>query len=115
MTLLFSASTSAAFPGESSGHPKDIAQVAAVGKGELWVVDTGIDLAPGDLLISSHVPGCVMRDDTDRFPVGHIVARATDTVRWSFVAPAPDGARRARISVLFDPFTRPRTLPRSAL
>ena len=82
--------------------------VAAVGNGELWVVDTGADVAPGDLLISSSVAGCAMRDDPARFPVGHVVARAAEAVDWSRVEPDGDGVRRARISVLFDPFTRGR-------
>ncbi len=81
-------------------------QVMSVGNGEMWVIDTGSDIAPGDLLISSHVSGCAMRDDPVKFPVGHIVARAAEAVRWSDLKPDSEGLRRARISVLFDRFTR---------
>lgn len=81
----------------------DVRLVAAVGNGELWVVDTGVDIAPGDYLIASDITGCAMLDDPRRFDTGHIVARAAEAVNWEALE---DGARRARISVLFDPFER---------
>ncbi len=81
-------------------------QIMSVGNGELWVVDRGRDIAPGDLLISSDVPGCAMKDDPARFPIGYVVARAAEIVRWPEVTAGPDGLRRARISVLFDRFAR---------
>ena len=81
-------------------------QIMSVGNGELWVIDRGKDIAPGDPLISSDVSGCVMRDDPAKFPIGHIVARAAETVRWNDLKAAADGPRRVRISVLFDRFTR---------
>lgn len=80
--------------------------VAAVGNGDLWVVDTGVDIAPGDLLISSDVSGCAMVDDSRRFAVGHVIARAAESVDWSRIEPDAEGVRRARISALFDAFTR---------
>ncbi len=88
-------------PGTTDQH-----QIMSVGNGELWVVDSGQDILPGDLLIASHVPGCAMKDDPVRFPVGHIVARAAESVRWSEGDAQLEGPRRARISVLFDRFTR---------
>jgi hypothetical protein len=91
---------------EESPATTDEHQIMSVGNGELWVIDAGSDIIPGDLLISSHVPGCAMRDDPVRFPVGHIVARAAEAVRWSDVKHDSEGLRRARISVLFDRFTR---------
>jgi len=81
-------------------------QIMSVGNGELWVIDSGQDIVPGDLLIASHVPGCAMKDDPARFPVGYIVARAAESVRWGEADAQPEGPRRARISVLFDRFTR---------
>ncbi len=81
-------------------------QIMSVGNGEMWVVDMGADLAPGDLLISSDAPGCAMKDDPATFPIGYVVARAAGMVRWDEVAAGPDGVRRALVSVLFDRFAR---------
>lgn len=80
--------------------------VMSVGNGEMWVVQTSRAISPGDLLISSDVAGCAMLDDPSRFARGNIVARAAEPVDWSRVAPGPDGARRALVSVLFDRFQR---------
>jgi len=87
--------------------------VMAEGNGELWVVDTGRAIEPGDALISSDLPGCAMLDDVDRFPIGHIVARAAERVDWSSSSRdrrtdgrAEGGVRKARISVLFAPAIR---------
>lgn len=81
--------------------------VAAVGNGEMWVVDDGRgDIEPGDYLISSDQPGCAMKDDPARFAVGHIVAQAAERVVWSEVPTDETGFRRATISVLFEKFDR---------
>ena len=80
--------------------------VMAVGNGEMWVVDRGGDLEPGDALISSDVKGCAMKDDPKRFAVGHVVARAAEQVSWAEVQPDAQGIRRKKISVLFDSFER---------
>jgi hypothetical protein len=81
--------------------------VAAVGNGELWVVDLGAgDIAPGDYLISSDVPGCAMKDDLAKFPLGHVIARAADRIRWNDVPADERNVRRARASVLFGGFVR---------
>ena len=89
--------------------------VAAVGNGELWVVDTGGDIEPGDPLIASSTPGHAMRDD-HRFDVSHVVARAAERVRWRDVSDRDDGARRRLISVLFESHARESTSAlRSAL
>ena len=82
--------------------------VAAVGNGELWVVDTGGDIEPGDQLIASSTPGHAMRDD-DRFDVSHVVARAAEPVRWRDVTDRRDGVRRRLISVLFESHARETT------
>lgn len=93
-------------PGDSFDHRTDIAQIAAVGNGDMWVVDTGSDIAPGDYLVSSEVPGCAMRDDPGRFEIGHVVARAAGRVAWGEIKPDDRGVRRARVSVLFGNFVR---------
>jgi hypothetical protein len=80
--------------------------VMANGNGEMWVVDAGDDLEPGDYLISSDVAGCAMKDDVRRFPVGYVVARAAEGVQWSDVHPDEHGVRKARISVFFESFVR---------
>ncbi len=82
--------------------------VMAVGNGEMWVVDRGPgDLQPGDALISSDVSGCAMKDDPARFPVGHVVARAAEAVRWAQVTETTsDGVKRKKVSVLLDSFVR---------
>jgi hypothetical protein len=96
-------------PGKDFKHPDDIAQVASVGNGDMWVVDTDPhhrDINPGDLLIASAERGCAMLDDAGIYPLGNIVARAAAKVRWADIPPGEDGLRRARVSVLFDRFTR---------
>jgi hypothetical protein len=92
--------------GKEMGHPEDIAQVAAVGNGDMWIIDTGSPIRPGDELISSDVPGCAMKDDPAKFATGHIIARAAACVEWNTVVPDASGVRRARVSVLFTAFTR---------
>jgi hypothetical protein len=89
----------------SDGTARDGHQIMAVGNGEMWVVNTGRDIQPGDYLISSDTPGCAMLDDAARFPVGNVIARAAETVHWKS-APAAQGQRPCRISVLFGSFAR---------
>ncbi|MBI3836000.1 MAG: hypothetical protein HY287_16865 [Planctomycetes bacterium] len=87
--------------------PENPLLVAAVGNGEMWVVDGGTgDFEPGDYLITSEVSGCAMKDDPTRFPVGHVIARAADRVHWADHAYGEHGQRRAQISVLFTSFER---------
>jgi hypothetical protein len=89
--------------------------VAAVGNGEMWVVDSGRgDLAPGDFLISSDVEGCAMLDDTERFTVGHVVARVAEPIRWADVKASPDGLRRALVSIFYENFERQGDAARTA-
>jgi hypothetical protein len=91
--------------GQSDNH-RDTHLVMADGNGEMWVVDTGADVQPGDHLISSDVPGSAMKDDPQRFPLGYIVARAAEGVQWAGIDPNEHGVRKARISVFFDSFVR---------
>jgi hypothetical protein len=93
-------------PGEGFKHPTDIAQVAAVGNGDLWVIETGTGIEPGDYLISSYARGCAMKDDLEQFPVGHVIAKAASRVDWAAVQAGPDGKKRAKVSVLFTIFER---------
>lgn len=85
---------------------EDVRLVTALGNGDLWVIDRGMDISPGDLLMSSDVPGHAMLDNPAKFPIGYIVARAAEALRWSEAEIAADGVRRAKISVLFESFTR---------
>ncbi len=91
-------------PEEATDRP---ALVAAVGNGEVWVVDDGAgDIEPGDGLISSASPGHAAKDDPRRFGVAYVVARSTERVRWSDVPKTDDGLRRRKISVLFGSYVR---------
>lgn len=85
--------------------------VMAVGNGEMLVTAHNGDapIEPGDLLISSHVPGHAMKLDPARFPVANVVARAADRVDWSKVPADAAGVRRTKVSVLFTQFTRDAT------
>lgn len=81
--------------------------IASVGNGDMWVTEASGDIEPGDYLISSDVPGHVMRDDASRFPIGHVVARAAQRVKWSEMDFRTDkGQKHVKISVLFDSFVR---------
>jgi len=91
--------------GESDNR-RDTHLIMAEGNGEMWVVDTGNDIQPGDYLISSDVSGCAMKDDPLRFPVGHIVARAAEGANWGGIKPNENGVRKAKISVFFESFVR---------
>lgn len=79
--------------------------IMAAGNGEMWVVDTGGTIRPGDYLISSAVRGCAMRDDPSTYPVGYIVARAAERLDWAGIEPTK-GRKLARISVFFESFVR---------
>lgn len=81
-------------------------QIMAVGNGDMWVVESGRDIAPGDYLISSDVEGHAMLDDPKRFPIGHVVARAAEGVNWADASDTVGGRRRQRISVFFENFER---------
>jgi hypothetical protein len=92
---------------EDYNHATPIAQIAAVGNADMFVVDngTGEPITPGDYLISSNVTGSAMKLDPARFPVGHVIAKAAGNVDWSSVPADAAGVKRARVSVLFTSFT----------
>jgi len=83
-------------------------QIMAVGNGDMWVVDTGRNIAPGDYLISSSLTGHAMLDEVQQFPVGHIIARAGEPVDWAKVpnTETTQGLKHRRISVFFESFER---------
>ena len=93
-----------------SDKPEGLANphlIAAVGNGEMLVVDSGTgDIQPGDYLISSDVSGCAMKDDPRRFAVGHVIARAGQRIDWSTMSADSDGRNVARASVFFESFVR---------
>ncbi len=80
--------------------------IMAVGNGEMWITDDGRNIEAGDYLISSDVRGHAMKDDEERFPIGHVVARAAEKVDWSSVGESFDGHKHKKISVLFGNFVR---------
>ncbi len=87
--------------------PENPLLIAAVGNGEMCVVDSGVgDIEPGDYLVSSDVPGCAMKDDPAQFRIGHVIAKAADRIRWNDVPADEQRVRRARASVLFGSFVR---------
>ena len=75
----------------------------AVGNGQMWVVDNGEGIQPGDLLISSGVAGHAMKDE-GKYEVTYVVARAAESVDWEEVAETVDDVKHKRISVLFENF-----------
>ncbi len=79
--------------------------IAAVGNGDVWVVDQGQNVASGDYLISSDVKGHAMKD-TGAYPVSYVFARAAEPVDWSQVTTTVDGIKHVKISVLFESFVR---------
>lgn len=93
-------SNETATPG--SGNPY---MIMAVGNGEMWVVDQGQDLQPGDYLISSAVEGHAMKD-VGNYAVAHVVARVAEPVNWNEVSETVNGVKHKRISVFFESFDR---------
>ncbi|HEU4435897.1 MAG TPA: hypothetical protein VFR89_00430, partial [candidate division Zixibacteria bacterium] len=80
--------------------------IMAVGNGDMWVVDEGQNIQSGDYLISSSTPGHAMKDDGEKYPIGHIVARAAEGVDWGSVSETVGGRKHKKISVLFGNFVR---------
>lgn len=86
--------------------PENPHQVMSVGNGDMWVVDSGRSIEPGQYLISSDMKGHAMLDDELRFPVGYVIARAAEPVDWSKVSDTVEGRKHTRISVFFESFER---------
>ncbi len=82
--------------------------VMAVGNGDVWVADNGHDVAIGDYLITSEVPGHAMKDArTDE--VSYVFARASEPINWANVADEVDGVKHKKIAVFFESFARDNT------
>ena len=75
--------------------------VMAEGNGEVWVADMGVDIQPGDYLISSSVAGHAMKDDRSE-DLSHIIGRAAEPIQWSEVNETVDGIKHQKISILFN-------------
>jgi len=75
--------------------------VMAEGNGEVWVADMGVDIQPGDYLISSSVAGHAMKDDRSE-KLSHIIGRAAEPIDWSEVNETIDGVKHKKISILFN-------------
>lgn len=91
---------------ETAGHDTSNPYlIMAVGNGEMWVVDQGQDLQPGDYLISSAVEGHAMKD-VGNYAVAHVVARVAEPVNWNEVSETVNGVKHKRISVFFESFDR---------
>lgn len=86
--------------------PENPYLIMAVGNGDMWVVDEGENIQPGEYLISSSTPGHAMKDDQEKFLIGHVVARAAESVDWSTVSETINGHKHKKISVLFGNFVR---------
>lgn len=75
--------------------------VMSEGNGEVWVADMGVDIQPGDYLISSSVAGHAMKDDRSE-ELSHIIGRAAEPIDWSEVEDVIDGVKHKKISILFN-------------
>ena len=67
--------------------------VMAVGNGDMWVVDEGKNIRPGDLLISSAAVGHA-RNDSGTHPVANVVARAAGVIDWANVREKADNGKK---------------------
>ena len=75
--------------------------VMAEGNGEVWVAYTGVDINPGDYLISSEVAGHAMKDDRSE-EISHIIGRAAEPIVWDEVTETVNGIKHKKISILFN-------------
>jgi len=75
--------------------------IMSAGNGQVWIADFGQDIEPGDLLISSDVPGHAMIDDRTA-ELSYIIGRAGESVVWSEVSDTIDGVKHKKISILFN-------------
>ncbi len=74
--------------------------VSAVGNGEMWVVDNGVNINVGDPLISSNVLGHGEKD-LGEYEISYVVARAGEIVDWSNVNETINGVKHKKISVFY--------------
>ena len=81
--------------------------ISMFGIGLALVSDAGGPVKTGDYLITSDVPGTLMKDDPLKFPIGHIVARAMQDLDATAQRAGGVGPARARLNVCFMHFLRP--------
>jgi hypothetical protein len=79
--------------------------VAAVGNGDMWVVDDGQNVQAGDFLISSDTAGHAMKDE-GQFPTSNVIARAAQNINWSNETQMIGGKKHRKISVLYGSFQK---------
>ncbi|MEX2043622.1 MAG: hypothetical protein WD926_01875 [Patescibacteria group bacterium] len=92
-------------PKEKDGSPRPESDdnpslVAAVGNGEVWVVENGRDLEPGDVLVSSGTAGHAMKDP-GTYGRSHVIGKAAEAVDWDEVEETVGGKKHKKVSVLF--------------
>ena len=78
-------------------------QIMAVGNGDMWVVDNGMNLEVGDYLISSELAGYAMLDKGD-FDIAHVIARVGQNVNWNEVNEKVEGRKVMNVSIFFENF-----------
>jgi hypothetical protein len=79
--------------------------IMAEGNGEMWVVDNGENLNPGDMLISSDIKGHAMKDK-GQYAESYVVAKVAEPIDWQNVTETFDGTKHYKVSVLFTSFVR---------
>jgi hypothetical protein len=82
---------------ESNDNPS---LIMSTGNGEMWAVDNGSSLNPGDNLISSDTAGHAMKDP-GTYAISHVVAKVAEPVNWDSVTETVGGKKVKKISVLF--------------
>jgi hypothetical protein len=78
-------------------------QIMSVGNGEMWIVDNGSNIEPGDYLISSNTEGHGMKDD-GTYEVAYIIARASEPVNWETEYEIINGVKHKKIAVFYESF-----------
>lgn len=71
------------------------------GNGEVWVIDTGDDIVPGDLFISSSIKGHAMKNDSSE-KISYTVGRAAESIVWDEINETINGIKHKKISILFN-------------
>lgn len=83
--------------------------IMAEGNGEMWVVENGENLKPGDMLISSDVKGHAMKDQ-GQFSESYVIAKVAEPVDWNTIDETVNGLKHKKVSVLFTSFVRNNSL-----
>jgi hypothetical protein len=86
--------------------------IMAVGNGVMWVADKGVNIEPGDYLISSDVSGHAMKD-VGEYDLSYIIGRSAESIDWSAITSTIDGVKHAKISVFYENFTKDNRLAKT--